>query len=473
MAAELAAFRTCLTRLGFNVTTRDALINNGFRTLGDLARITGDAQIDTMVKNLHHWPVPAQVAGAVPLPPLVFPFMSIQMFKALREWYLQQVRLDLNVTAADFTDAVCTATLQRLQVEAEHKAAKKDVDADKPPPLAELNKWHKFWELLSTYLSQLYGAAHIPLTYVMREHTEVTPELQAAAYATEEERLIALTVLRGTHYAMDNVTIWQILKPLVIHGPGWAFVKKCNTTMDGRRAIKILQIQSEGKSAKTARKSKTYASLAKAAYRGPRKGNTYDNYVQIHQDAFNELDELKEPIPPSKQVQDFMKGITDPNLQPAKVVIYGDDDRLNNFEMTQQYLATIVATMKTHEPDGRGVSGVASKDSGKGYLPKDEWKALSSQEKTKILEARKKKAKGTGSTTDATTKGPTKNKAWKRKYNVMERKLAAMEAKHGKAGGSEDGSDSDEGEPEASAGRQFGQHGNKPKASKSNKKSRS
>jgi hypothetical protein len=82
--------------------------------------------------------------------------------------------------------------------------ATEEMEISKPEKLADLAKWTKFWELLSTYLGRVKGAALIPLSYLVCEHKEVTPAIQNAEYGSIQEWLIATTALSGTHYELDN-----------------------------------------------------------------------------------------------------------------------------------------------------------------------------------------------------------------------------------------------------------------------------
>ena len=98
----------------------------------------------------------------------------------------------------------------------------------------DLLKWTKFWELLSTYLGRVKGAALIPLSYLVREHEEVMPAIQNAEYGSVQERLIATTALSGPHFELDNRTLYDEFKALVVDGPGWSFMKKYDKRKDGR-----------------------------------------------------------------------------------------------------------------------------------------------------------------------------------------------------------------------------------------------
>jgi hypothetical protein len=63
----------------------------------------------------------------------------------------------------------------------------------------------KFWLKFLTYIS---GAAHIPLTYLVCEHEEVTNDMIAA---------IAMMVLDGPHYELDNMTLDRIYRRMGSH----------------------------------------------------------------------------------------------------------------------------------------------------------------------------------------------------------------------------------------------------------------
>jgi hypothetical protein len=76
---------------------------------------------------------------------------------------------------------------------------------------------------------------HIPLAYLIRNHEEVTDEIRNAVYDSEGDRLIAITTLLGSHYDINNKTLYEELMPLVVDGPGWGFIKKLTSLVMGER----------------------------------------------------------------------------------------------------------------------------------------------------------------------------------------------------------------------------------------------
>jgi hypothetical protein len=275
----------------------------------------------------------------------------------MRYWFLAQRCIGVDSPNVNqFTDVVIEDTLARMKADSDHKLATEDTDIRKPEKLADLAKWTKFWELLTTYLGRVKGAALTPLSYLVREHDEVTEEQRDAENQSTQERLIAITAFNGTHFDLDNRTLYDEFKPLVVDGPGWSFIKKFDKLKDGCGAVLALKAQAEGTSAKLTRKQAAYASLASSAYLGPRKGFTFASYVTLHQSAHNELLDLDEPVSESKKVTDFLKGIRDPNLNTGKSIVLGDPGKLGDFEECQQYLSTVVQNMSAQMKSERQVS---------------------------------------------------------------------------------------------------------------------
>ena len=135
---------------------------------------------------------------------------------------------------------------------------------------------------------------------------------------------------------------------------------------DVAQSLLVLKAQAEGQSAKLMRKAKAYASMTSAAYRGQRRGYTFDNYVSVHQEAHNELFDLEVEVPESKKVTDFLKGIQDPQLQVGKQIVLGDPKKMGNFEECQQYLGTLIQNTGIQAKMERNVSSVRSNGGGGG-----------------------------------------------------------------------------------------------------------
>ena len=160
----------------------------------------------------------------------------------------------LELTPALFTAEVMNAYLRLLRADEIEVAAKKDQKPNLPDVLKQEKEWFKFWEKLKNYLGQVRGAAKVPLSYVVRDHEEVTLAIRNAEYDSHTKRVSATLLLSGQHYNVDNESVWEIIKSLVIDGFGWNYVKRYDRSMDGRSAVLALRRQCEGKTSIKTRK---------------------------------------------------------------------------------------------------------------------------------------------------------------------------------------------------------------------------
>ena len=184
-----------------------------------------------------------------------------------------------------------------------------------------------------------------------------------------------------------------------------------------------LRRQCEGKTSIKTRKNDAYASIASSTYRGIRKQFAFAQYVAIHQSAHNEHDDCNEPIPETKKVSDFLAGISDSSLEAGITCVLSEDRYQESFEVTQQFLGTLVANQMIHRQAKRGggeernasSAEKGGKPQGKSksgkklearYYSAEEWKQLTSEERTKVIELKKQQG---GKSKDK--KGSRKRKA--------------------------------------------------------------
>ena len=363
--ADHRSFSACLNRLGFDVPTRELLETQGIRTIHDLTDLPLP-EIDKMIQHLSRWkPKTADVdEDDDPVPGPTFPYLAVRKFKALRSWADYCLLRGDVPNPAQFDDRTMTRFLNRLSELEEVAQAKKDGnDAKEPPKLASMTAWPTWVELFITSLAQHRSAvAGTPLTYVIRDKDDVAPDdLARDDWDSVDDDLVATSVLEGETFSRDCKRVFDILKPLVMEGPGWPFVQPFNRKRDGRAAFKALKAQAEGRSAIATRKAKAYAMLTTAIFTGKGKFS-FDQYVGRHQQAHNELLFMEEPVAETKKVTDFLAGIRDPKLETAIQTCMGDEQKLTNFELCQQYFKTVVENTKTRtkssSSDVRAISKV-------------------------------------------------------------------------------------------------------------------
>jgi hypothetical protein len=88
----------------------------------------------------------------------------------------------------------------------------------------------------------------------------------------------------------------------------------------------------------------------------------------VHQGAHNTQLVLNESVPETtKKVTDFLAGITDPHLSNTMDLILGDAQRLQDFEICQQYMKTLIYNKTTQEKHERQISGVCQGKQSSSY----------------------------------------------------------------------------------------------------------
>jgi hypothetical protein len=116
------------------------------------------------------------------------------------------------------------------------------------------------------------------------------------------------------------------------------YIKKYDWSQYGRRAHLALMTHCEGTASKITRKNKAFASISNAVYSGSYRQYKFQDFNNTHQTPHNEILDCdpSEAVPKSKKVADFLKGITNPNLESTVSVVLGDAKLLNDFQLCQQ-----------------------------------------------------------------------------------------------------------------------------------------
>lgn len=292
------------------------------------------------------------------------PFMALKNLKGLRFWADERRRTGLEADAGEFEEDDVVTFTAKCQEYNDLKDAASDEDASKPDALKKLTGWALWHESFQNYLRQIIGAAKIPLIYLARNERDNPDEvLNPDDFSTPTEYLIEATIFQGRHYDIDNPRFYRELKSFTVNGEGWSYIKKFEKSQDGRKAYLALKTQCEGTASKITRKNKVYALIGNSVYSGSRKQYKFQDFINIHQTAHDEILDCDptEAIPESKNVADFLKGITDPILESAVSIVLGDMKLLNDFQLCQQYLSTTVENRATLERSKeRNISGMKS-----------------------------------------------------------------------------------------------------------------
>ena len=173
--------------------------------------------------------------------------------------------------------------------------------------------WNKAFQ---KYLRQIVSAAKIPLNYLTRDEREADVVLDPTDYPSPTAYLIEAMILEGRHFALDNPRFYRELKSFTVNGEGWSYIKRYERSQDGQKAYLALKTQCKGTASKITRKNGAYASIANAIFSGSRCQYKFQDYINTHQMAHNEILDCNptEAFPESKKVADFLEGITDSRI---------------------------------------------------------------------------------------------------------------------------------------------------------------
>ena len=363
------AFGACLRRLTFTADTVEYLADKeGIESLEDLVDTPLSGLLEHMVLVQKNYNTTSRTRRGVNVD-IEFSARAIRNLRALRGWMdyrlMRGERLDPNA----FTESLLKKWRTRL-AKLDRLAKRKDVAGPpEPKPFLKADKWWEWSESFRTYLSaQRTVESAIPLSYIIRPHYAPTRKMRETRYDTIDEDLENTARFSGDDWLEEDERVWQKLQPLLIDGPGWAFVRsmvKQKNTGRGRRAWLETQKQMEGPSAIQARKTEAYGVINTTKYHGGKSRYTMKDYILAHQNAYNIIEADGVTVEESKKVSDFLEGILDNDLTSAKNTIISQGDQyLEDFGACHQFISQVVnhltAQKKAERP--RNVSRVNQGD---------------------------------------------------------------------------------------------------------------
>jgi len=103
-------------------------------------------------------------------------------------------------------------------------------------------------------------------------------------------------------------------------------------------------------------KEAAYASIANAKYLGEKKKFSFDTYINIHQEAYQDLRQHDEVIPEDKRVRDLLTAIKDQTFNAAKQTTMAIQDLRTDFATAVADVVTTIQMNVALVPDNRNIS---------------------------------------------------------------------------------------------------------------------
>jgi hypothetical protein len=249
-------------------------------------------------------------------------------FQILRYWVEKRIPLGLSVDSELFTNVELVTWGEKMKAAADDKDAQKPTIAA-PGAYKKDTKWRVWKEQFLNYMGTKDGQIKAPLSYILCPDDD--PADEGNVSTNDFEWMVYLTPHQGLAYQYDNGMVYDELKALLAN-------------------------------------------------------STAFTWIRVHNRARNER-------------ADCLRGISDPICSVAKGIVLATSDYLNDFTKAALYIASTLNVMLININQKRNISNVNTKNRGKNkgggkkltrsYSPA-EWRALSNEERKKVLEARAK-----------------------------------------------------------------------------------
>jgi len=203
--------------------------------------------------------------------------------------------------------------------------------------------WVDWHARLMSYLRTQYGKTHIPLYYVVKENNPTATELTTM---NEKDKLIHEAPHFGETFAIDNETVWHVLKGLVMGSNGWFWIQQYESTKNGKLAMQALRAHYSGADQKKWRKNHAHAQIKSIHYKDENIFS-FENYVSILQSSYSILQEEGDPLSEDTKLQYFFEKMISVNNDRLKATIQAvkvkcNADPTSTFVEASQEIATEV-----------------------------------------------------------------------------------------------------------------------------------
>ena len=419
--AAVAAMRTTLTRLGFTQDVAATITNvQGVDSIDEL-KFLNDKEVEGLCNNIRKpgGMMPNPDAGAQGEPAMIRnPEQGVSAraennLKLCCYFIRHCERISRSVTVDQITLANIRALHDLRDAEINH------IDPEPMPKLMDSKNWPKTMEGIVEYLRGCLGVTKIPLSYVVRDHIEATPEANdpETNYDTPQDEMIAhapMMIANGDEhptFLTDRQTIWDKISDLTREHECWTYVKPAQRARNGRQGYTLLFDHYLGQNSMANQASLAEAKLKNSSYQGERCHWNFKRFVCMQVEQHEILNGLTKygysMIDNGSKVRYLLGGIKTKDLDPVKVQIMASPGLREDYEgcgnLYQDYIAQHAPTQRDYnvsqvgssKKDGggkcRGGGGVSFSDESlagikvdnRYYIPQ-EYASLDPKQKAKL-----------------------------------------------------------------------------------------
>jgi hypothetical protein len=460
--------------IGFRTEAlREAIVDDSFETFEDLKLLT-EKDITSMASGF--------AGRTVQDGRINFGLRRTKLTKALIHWTQDFYRVSETPTIIGLNEITFKGQLDRALARAEIRKVltsqtSTSAGAASPGPLESEKMWKQWEEKFINYTRSHIGANGIPLSYVIRENDDPNPN---GEYPDFILKTIGCAPLDGEYYSADRLTVFNMIVSFTTGQPSGDWIKNTIRYADGRRSMNALRTHFAGEGNATRNMAEADRLHETLHYKSERSVS-FEVFLTQCQKMYNIYEKEKEPMTDEAKVRFLFKKVQHPGLRGSIDALKAQQTAGTDltYTMAANHLSTAVSELPEYISKNRTVSaantggdneignGIYNADGSinTGYIPT--WRSLSSADKAKVAEARKKlgtKRKGNKNGNSNTfNKSAQANtmKQLKSQNKIFKRQIKAL--KRVNADGDNESDDSDD--VSTDAGDTFG-----GKASKKKKK---
>ena len=193
-----------------------------------------------------------------------------------------------------------------------------DVDVD-IPLLTGSSNWIDFRDKFQMKLNQTMGTRGIHLDYILDNTVRGAVRANAAMIAVnsidinDDDIFRTATTHFGRGYQIDNKTVWDMLKSLLLGHPPYNHINSYSATSNGRMAWNSLRTFYEGVDFQERTRESAFAKLTQTFYKGETARFNFEKYVATHKQAHKMLEDCNYNdgggMDDATKVQHFKTGI--------------------------------------------------------------------------------------------------------------------------------------------------------------------
>jgi hypothetical protein len=481
MAAAIT--RQVLALIGFAAPVAQTITDQGHDSFDEVALLTDD-EVDGLCKSLRSpgglIAGPPAAAGGAPGPlgpnPGTFVSTRAQNNLKLLAYYLRfKQRTSMTPVVAQMTMVNIRALRHQRDQEEDHT----DPDA----PTIDGDDWPKIIETLLEYLGACLGTTNLPLAYVVRRSLDPTAQ-PAGGWPSNEANMIARAPIvtnpggaapvYAVTYLADNKQVWLKLAAICRDKDCWTYIRRYQTTQNGRAAFWALHDHYLGASNVDNMSARAERKLMDTVYNGEKRRWNFEKYVRLHVEQHAVLEDLVQygysGIDEGSKVRYLVRGVRTQALDTVKANILASAALRNDFTAASTLFKDFIEQTKSSQNDqditvagvGTGLADDSDSDTPKQstdlrvkpdmtvderYYSVQEYRTLSPEQKAGLIAKREARdARGGGRDR---SRGRGKRPGRKQQITLSKASIAAVVAAIGKGSDDEDNNGADDDETES------------------------